>query len=147
MKEKKKKRVIIPEIFCGWEHCLKALTNVESSPFSPLDGIEEYEKISSALENRDTRHGKCERNTRGGHRGLNCEGIRPRYRSQNDVVPPQFSHFCLPERLNGRNVLAWQINKRPRNERESCLLRTYCYPLAKNDSRTLSPSASPCPRI
>lgn len=32
-------------------------------------------------------------------------------------IPPQFSHFCLLKRLNGRNVLAWQINKRPRNER------------------------------
>lgn len=39
------------------------------------------------------------------------------YRSQVGVVPPQFSHFCLLKRLNGRNVLAWQINKRPRNER------------------------------
>lgn len=37
--------------------------------------------------------------------------------------PVDFSHFCLQGRPNGRNVLAWQINKRPRNEPTPFLLR------------------------
>jgi len=36
---------------------------------------------------------------------------------------PDFSHFCLLERPSSHNVLAWQINKRPRNKLTLFLFR------------------------
>lgn len=44
-------------------------------------------------------------------------------RTYHHPPPSDFSHFCLLGRPSGRNVLAWQINKRPRNKLTPFLFR------------------------